>query len=540
VKKLTLSFKFILSFAAVTAAAVGLLAATASVLGRDLSGRDRIWREAWRLGRQASGAEPAETRSSPTPGFDDPWLAARLAQQEPVVAGLKDLWDAARSASQTAQGRAADLRRALLTAALAPSPPAGWTELLAEGLARSEDMASQPLDDWRRRVDVVDAALAVPLLETAAEFDQARAAAAAARGRVLEAAARQADPASDGRASNLTLMVVGESAALVALSVALVLSLLRTSIKPISRLPLWLDQSAAEVTGTARRLSRSSRLLAQGASDNTKAVLDAVSSLEVLLAAAKRNAGHADQASELMDRAKSFVAEANASMGQISKAMEEIKASGQASSQIIKTVEEIAFQTNILALNAAVEAARAGEAGVGFAVVADEVRNLANSSSAAAKSTASLLASSLDRINDGAALVKRAEESFGSLVATSDEVGGLVEGITANSRNQARDIQDVRQSIAMVDKVTQENAAEAAEGENVSNELNRQASFLNRIIAKVARLLGDAPATAPARPTSPPPPKADRAKTPPPAPRPAFGRASQTALDQALPMDDDF
>jgi methyl-accepting chemotaxis protein len=235
-------------------------------------------------------------------------------------------------------------------------------------------------------------------------------------------------------------------------------------------------------------------------------------------------------------------------MGQISKAMEEIKEAGHASSQIIKSVEEIAFQTNILALNAAVEAARAGEAGVSFAVVADEVRNLANSSSAAAKNTTAMLASSIERIDDGAALVRKAEECFISLVTTSEEVDGLVEGITADSRSQARDIQNVRQSIAMVDKVTQENAAEAAEVANVTDDLNRQASVLNKITTRVFDLLRAKPAAQPAfKPATPPPGRPERRTTvkndvsTEKAPlKPAFGRPSEKELDRALPMDDDF
>jgi methyl-accepting chemotaxis protein len=273
------------------------------------------------------------------------------------------------------------------------------------------------------------------------------------------------------------------------LSALLFFTLNRTLIKPLQHIHGWLDQSAIDVTKTAVSLSRSSRSLARGASDNTKAVLDAISSLDVLLNTAKRNAGHAGQAKELMDRAKSFVDAAHLTMQQISAAMEEIKNSGQASSQIVKTVDEIAFQTNILALNAAVEAARAGEAGVGFAVVADEVRNLANSSSAAAKSTTSMLESSLERIQEGADLVRKAEESFESLVTTSDEAAALMRGITEDSQSQTRDIQDVHQSIALMDKVTQENSLEAAEAGNISSELNRQAELLNKTISQVARVV---------------------------------------------------
>jgi methyl-accepting chemotaxis protein len=204
---------------------------------------------------------------------------------------------------------------------------------------------------------------------------------------------------------------------------------------------------------------------------------------------AKRNAGHSDEARDHVDEVKNFVAEANLYMLQISEAMEEIKSSGQASSQIVKTVEDIAFQTNILALNAAVEAARAGEAGVGFAVVADEVRNLANKSRDAALNTTSMLESSIRRINDGAQLVEKAKESFTRLVATSDQVTLIVGDITEASRSQTHEIQDIHQSIALVDKVTQENSLEAAETENISSDLNHQAGLLNDTIKRVTEVL---------------------------------------------------
>lgn len=204
---------------------------------------------------------------------------------------------------------------------------------------------------------------------------------------------------------------------------------------------------------------------------------------------AKRNAGHSSQAKELMVAAKENVARANEAMREIAVAMEEILESSQAGSQIIKTVEEIAFQTNILALNAAVEAARAGEAGVGFAVVADEVRNLANRSAEAAKSTALILAGSMNRINQGSTLVGNAEENFSSMVAATDQMEGIVGEIAQASQSQAQDIQNIHQSIALMDKVTQENAAGAGETQSLSDNLTRQASLLGEALDDVVMIL---------------------------------------------------
>jgi uncharacterized coiled-coil DUF342 family protein len=348
--------------------------------------------------------------------------------------------------------------------------------------------------------------------------------------------------------------------------------LLNKGVRPLSRVLGGLERSGGEVTETARMLARSSKQLAKGASDNTQAVLSAISSLETLLSMAKRNAGDSEEARDHVEEVKTFVAEANLYMHQISEAMEEIKSSGEASSQIVKTVEDIAFQTNILALNAAVEAARAGEAGAGFAVVADEVRNLANKSRDAAVSTTAMLESSIARINEGALLVEKAKETFALLVETSDLVTQIVGNITNASRSQSRDIQDVHQSIALMDKVTQENSLEAAETENLSEALNHQASLLNDALRRAESILSGNSQGLPAlrssgrkreRPQEIPggedyPPKAspkassearpggakeaalDLEKLKSEGSRASFKKVSDKDLDKALPMDDDF
>ncbi len=283
-------------------------------------------------------------------------------------------------------------------------------------------------------------------------------------------------------------IAIGLPLALV-LTVILILLILRGTVRPLSGVIEHFSQGSAEITGTADHLARSSQLLAKGVSENTTAVLEAISSLEEMLTMAKRNAGHSAQAKDLMLEAKNHVQTANVAMGEISQAMEEIRASGQASVKIIKTVEEIAFQTNILALNAAVEAARAGEAGVGFAVVADEVRNLANRSAEAAKNTTTMLNASMERINQGAMLVTGATESFTSMVETSDKMDDIVGEIAQASQSQAQDIQSIHQSIAMMDKVTQENAAGAGETQSLSRNLTRQAAILTEALGEMAVIL---------------------------------------------------
>jgi methyl-accepting chemotaxis protein len=612
VKKLNLSLKIILSFGSVLLAALVILALVIVATDKELQTERALWPGMWSLGYIAGALGANYDHDAATEligevlsGNKELEIQGYLTQVSGSVTDLAQKRDQFDQASGALEFRRIDLRRSVMDLALARWPQVNKAELSAL-LSRTLAVGDKKQPDPAELKELAAALEDYGAKTKAALFG----AAGGAQGEALtgdQGAQKSEEQDFANRISDLVTLVndLAQSASvcngallalttasvalirpptidnrrdfshfgrivigilvLITLSTLLVWLLKRTVISPLSLIQSWLDESSLDVTKTALSLSRSSKSLAKGASENTKAVLNAISSLEVLLNTAKRNAGHAGQAKELIDRAKSHVDEAHASMLQISSAMEEIKNSGLASSQIVKTVDEIAFKTNILALNAAVEAARAGEAGLSFAVVADEVRNLANSSSAAAKSTTSILDSSLKRIIEGADLVKKAEESFDSLVTVSDEVADLMTGITEDSQSQAREIQDVHQSIALVDKVTQENSLEAAEAGHISNELNRQADLLNQTINHVAIVVTgqEKPAVGfqqvGQRSSSVWTAKASElpeAKTPPASrdpghpqtasrkggtvPKKSFGKPSQKELEKALPMDDNF
>jgi methyl-accepting chemotaxis protein len=177
-------------------------------------------------------------------------------------------------------------------------------------------------------------------------------------------------------------------------------------------------------------------------------------------------------------------------MGELTHSMEEISKASEETSKIIKTIDEIAFQTNLLALNAAVEAARAGEAGAGFAVVADEVRNLAMRAAEAARNTADLIEGTVKKVKDGGDLVATTNEAFAEVAQSAAKVGELVGEIAAASNEQAQGIGQVNTAVAEMDKVVQQNAANAEESASASEEMSAQAEQMKGYVEELVALVG--------------------------------------------------
>jgi methyl-accepting chemotaxis protein/methyl-accepting chemotaxis protein-1 (serine sensor receptor) len=170
--------------------------------------------------------------------------------------------------------------------------------------------------------------------------------------------------------------------------------------------------------------------------------------------------------------------------------MTAIQESSRQVAKIIKTIDEIAFQTNILALNAAVEAARAGEAGMGFAVVADEVRNLAQRSAQAARDTAGMIDQSIARTEAGSEKVTQVAHAIGAITESVTQVKGLVDEVSMASRQQSQGIDQVSQAIAQMEKVTQNTAATAEESAAASEELSAVADSATDVVSRLESLVG--------------------------------------------------
>jgi len=251
-----------------------------------------------------------------------------------------------------------------------------------------------------------------------------------------------------------------------------------------------LGKGSDQVADAAQSIASSSQTLAEGASGQAASLEETSASLEQIAAMTNKNADHALSAKELSDQTRMAAEAGTSNMEKMNVAMRDIKIANDNISGFIKTIDEIAFQTNILALNAAVEAARAGEAGSGFSVVASEVRNLALRSANAAKETAHKIEDSILKSQTGVALSSKVTVSFGDIVTKVRELDKLIAQIATASHEQSKGIAQVNSAIVQMDKITQTNAATSEESASASEELNSQAQNLHAIVQDLQKLVG--------------------------------------------------
>jgi methyl-accepting chemotaxis protein len=266
-----------------------------------------------------------------------------------------------------------------------------------------------------------------------------------------------------------------------------------------------LNDGASQVASAAGQVSCSSQSLAEGASEQAASIEETGASLEELSSMTKRNAENSQKANELSKQTRSAADKGVADMREMNTAMAAIKDSSDDIAKIIRTIDEIAFQTNILALNAAVEAARAGEAGMGFAVVADEVRNLAQRSAQAAKETASKIEGAIIKTALGVELSGKVSQALNDIVAKARLVDELAAEVAGASREQTQGITQISTAVGQMDKVTQNNAANAEESAAAAEELNAQAESMKQSVANLLRLVGGNDQTRPVLMTFPKP-----------------------------------
>ena len=247
---------------------------------------------------------------------------------------------------------------------------------------------------------------------------------------------------------------------------------------------------AAQIESASGHIASSSESLASSTTDQAASLEETSASLEEIASMTKNNAENSHEAKDLTGAMREVADTGASDMDKMAHAMAAIKESSNNIAKIIKTIDEIAFQTNILALNAAVEAARAGEAGMGFAVVAEEVRNLALRSASAARETAEKIEDSIQKSSAGVQINAKVSLSLADIVTKARQADELVAQISIASNEQSQGIDQINSSVSQMDAMTQNNAAGAEESANVSADLRTQSTQLTQLVQELQTLVG--------------------------------------------------
>lgn len=245
-----------------------------------------------------------------------------------------------------------------------------------------------------------------------------------------------------------------------------------------------INSSADQVSDGSEQVASGAQALSQGATEQASSIEELSATIADIAEKIKLNAKNAEEADVMSKQAGQGVMESNSHMKDMMKAMNEITDTSNEIGKIIKTIDDIAFQTNILALNAAVEAARAGTAGKGFAVVADEVRNLAGKSAEAAKSTTALIESAINAINNGTKIADETAASLEAVVEQANVVSERIRDIAEASKAQSHAVEQVTIGVEQISAVVQTNSATAEESAASSEELSGQAQMLKDLVGK--------------------------------------------------------
>ncbi len=256
---------------------------------------------------------------------------------------------------------------------------------------------------------------------------------------------------------------------------------LQATITNLNDLVGQLLASVNQLTSGAQQVSDASQAVSQSATEQASSVEEITAFVSEMNKNVKRNTQLADQAKNLAGKATQTAAEGRQKMDKMFNAMKDLSNSSTSISNIIKIIDELAFQTNLLSLNAAVEAARAGAYGKSFAVVAEEVRNLAHRSAKAAKETSELIEEVVEKIKRGETITRDSSEALDNIITDINKISDSLDEITASSREQMEGFEHIDSALAQIDKATQANAASAEESASAAEELFSQANLLHQL-----------------------------------------------------------
>ena len=242
--------------------------------------------------------------------------------------------------------------------------------------------------------------------------------------------------------------------------------------------------SSVQVLSSAEQVNTGAQSLSQGATEQASSIEELSANMQDISQSIQASTKTAGDAYKLQGEAGVAVLQSNEKMEEMRKAMDDITAKSNEISKIIKTIDDIAFQTNILSLNAAIEAARAGAAGKGFAVVADEVGNLAQKSAKAAQNTGLLIEETIEAVEKGAKITEETAESLNSVSKSTEEVNTLIEKISAASSKDLEGITSLNQGLQQISSVVQANSATAEQSAAASEELTGQANKMNELVER--------------------------------------------------------